>query len=90
MSEFHLDYCFMLFFDLLYKILLQFSKFIRSLRLVKSLSNWKPMTNTYHRGLDFFQIPLNGVHSTQKALEGQTSLCCSCELQGAENNASHL
>lgn len=43
-------------------ILPQLSKFIRSLRLVKSLSNWKPVTNTYHRGLDFFQIPLNGMH----------------------------
>jgi len=27
---------------------------MRSLRLVKRLSNWKPKANTYHRDLGFF------------------------------------
>lgn len=90
MSEFHLDYRFMLFFDLLYKYFTTILKVYKILRLVKAC-NWKPMTNTYHRGLDFFFR----FHWTECILPrslGRTDfpLCCSCESQGAENNASQL
>lgn len=74
----------MLFFDLLYKYFITTLKVYRILKTCKNLSNWKPMTDTYHRDLEFFffRIPLNRMHSTQNPWKGQAPLCFSCEYAG--------
>ena len=70
-------------------ILLQLSKFIRSLRLVKSLSNWKPVTNTYHRGLDFFSDSTE--RNALPRIPWKDRLpSCSCESAGSREQCLPL
>lgn len=84
MSKSHLDYCFMLFFDLPYKYFTATFKVYRVLKPYKRVRECEPRTNTYHRDLGFLKIPLNRIYSTQDSLKGDwdsfpSQNCCPAE-----------